>query len=608
MGAAQRLAGRPDEAAALHRHAWHLADPPGRQLHLFGQRDDPRRRHRRHRPRCCSSSGRASASSRRAVDHAMACSLMIVLRRALAYVLNHTAWGRHVYAIGDDPRGGRAGGRPTQKVLIQVYALAGLICALRRLGDDRPLRLGLAHRPSDRLGNIQSITAVVIGGISLFGGRGSILGMFFGALIVGVVRHRPAPGRHRPAMDLLPDRRADHRRRRRRPVDQKGGRLMSTRTHPHGTRPDQALRQGHRARQLRLRPVSRRDPRRDRRQRRGQVDADQGDLGRGDPRRGRDPARRPADRTSSTPIEARAAGIETVYQTLAMSPALSIADNMFMGREIAQARASWARSSASSTAPRMEKFARDKLNELGLMTIQNINQAVETLSGGQRQGVAVARAAAFGSKVVILDEPTAALGVKESRRVLELIRDVRVARHPDHPDQPQHAACVRGRRPHPHPPAGPPALRDQAEGLHDVGRGGLHDRRQAARRRDRSRLTQSGAAFRRKSFRSPARARPAWLRGAWRERPCRRCAARPAPAQKPPAGVFLKRASSWREHALGLLFFQILPAERPPSKPRSRRRTQRGGRPAEGARCPRGRHPRATVGGTLAAGVLKRLT
>jgi fructose transport system ATP-binding protein len=83
----------------------------------------------------------------------------------------------------------------------------------------------------------------------------------------------------------------------------------------------------------------------------------------------------------------------------------------------------------------MEKFAREKLSELGLMTIQNINQAVETLSGGQRQGVAVARAAAFGSKVIILDEPTAALGVKESRKVLELILDVRSARHSDHPDQ-----------------------------------------------------------------------------------------------------------------------------------------------------------------------------
>ncbi|MFN3844523.1 MAG: ATP-binding cassette domain-containing protein [Paracoccaceae bacterium] len=126
----------------------------------------------------------------------------------------------------------------------------------------------------------------------------------------------------------------------------------------------------------------------------------------------------------ASPIDARAAGIETVYQTLAMSPALSIADNMFMGREL---RAPGIMGSVfrKLDRPRMEKFAREKLNELGLMTIQNINQAVETLSGGQRQGVAVARAAAFGSKVVILDEPTAALGVKESRRVLELIRDVR---------------------------------------------------------------------------------------------------------------------------------------------------------------------------------------
>ena len=125
-----------------------------------------------------------------------------------------------------------------------------------------------------------------------------------------------------------------------------------------------------------------------------------------------------------TPIEARQAGIETVYQTLAMSPALSIADNMFMGREI---RKSGLMGSLfrQLDRPKMRAFARQKLNELGLMTIQNIDQAVETLSGGQRQGVAVARAAAFGSKVVILDEPTAALGVKESRRVLELIRDVR---------------------------------------------------------------------------------------------------------------------------------------------------------------------------------------
>ncbi|WP_192183711.1 ATP-binding cassette domain-containing protein [Mesorhizobium amorphae] len=125
-----------------------------------------------------------------------------------------------------------------------------------------------------------------------------------------------------------------------------------------------------------------------------------------------------------SPMEAREAGIETVYQNLALSPALSIADNMFLGREIRRPGplGSWFR---MLDRPAMEKRARDKLTELGLMTIQNISQAVETLSGGQRQGVAVARAAAFGSRVVIMDEPTAALGVKESRRVLELILDVK---------------------------------------------------------------------------------------------------------------------------------------------------------------------------------------
>ena len=125
-----------------------------------------------------------------------------------------------------------------------------------------------------------------------------------------------------------------------------------------------------------------------------------------------------------SPIEASEAGIETVYQNLALSPALSIADNIFLGREIRMKgpMGQWFRALDKGA---MAKFAREKLNELGLMTIQNIHQPVETLSGGQRQGVAVARAAAFAKRVVIMDEPTAALGVKESRRVLELILDVK---------------------------------------------------------------------------------------------------------------------------------------------------------------------------------------
>jgi fructose transport system ATP-binding protein len=125
-----------------------------------------------------------------------------------------------------------------------------------------------------------------------------------------------------------------------------------------------------------------------------------------------------------SPIEARQAGIETVYQNLALSPALSIADNLFLGRE---RRKAGILGSVFRLLDRteMRREARQHLNSLGLLTIQNIRQPVETLSGGQRQGVAVVRATAFGSRVVIMDEPTAALGVKESRKVLELMLDVK---------------------------------------------------------------------------------------------------------------------------------------------------------------------------------------
>jgi fructose transport system ATP-binding protein len=125
-----------------------------------------------------------------------------------------------------------------------------------------------------------------------------------------------------------------------------------------------------------------------------------------------------------TPMDARAAGIETVYQTLAVAPGLDIADNLFLGRE---ERRPGVLGSVFRMLDRkhMRSEAKRHMSELGVATLQNIGQAVESLSGGQRQAVAVARSAAFGSKVVILDEPTAALGVKEGNRVLQLIRDVR---------------------------------------------------------------------------------------------------------------------------------------------------------------------------------------
>jgi fructose transport system ATP-binding protein len=122
--------------------------------------------------------------------------------------------------------------------------------------------------------------------------------------------------------------------------------------------------------------------------------------------------------------EAREAGIETVYQTLAVAPALDIASNLFLARE--QRRAGPLGSIFRMLDTRgMKKQTKQHIDDLGISTLQNINQAVETLSGGQRQAVAVARAAAFGGKVVILDEPTAALGVRETGQVLKLVRDLR---------------------------------------------------------------------------------------------------------------------------------------------------------------------------------------
>jgi fructose transport system permease protein len=110
--------------------------------------------------------------------------LMVVLVLVLHYVLNHTAWGRHVYAIGDDPDAAELSGVRVDRTLISVYVVAGVICALA--GWVLIGRLGSVSPQSGQFANIESITAVVIGGISLFGGRGSVLGMLFGALIVGV--------------------------------------------------------------------------------------------------------------------------------------------------------------------------------------------------------------------------------------------------------------------------------------------------------------------------------------------------------------------------------------------------------------------------------------
>jgi fructose transport system ATP-binding protein len=124
-----------------------------------------------------------------------------------------------------------------------------------------------------------------------------------------------------------------------------------------------------------------------------------------------------------SPIDARRVGIETVYQDLAVAPAMTIAENLFLGRELL--RPGFAgKVLRMIDKKKMLEQSIARMNDLKV-GIRSMTQAVETLSGGQRQCVAVARAAAFAEHVVILDEPTAALGVKEGNMVLELIRRVR---------------------------------------------------------------------------------------------------------------------------------------------------------------------------------------
>ncbi|MFN7122430.1 MAG: ATP-binding cassette domain-containing protein [Hydrogenophaga sp.] len=124
-----------------------------------------------------------------------------------------------------------------------------------------------------------------------------------------------------------------------------------------------------------------------------------------------------------SPIDARRAGIETVYQDLAVAPAMTIAENLFLGREILRP-GFLGRFLRMMDKKKMLAESISRMNDLKV-GIRSMTQAVETLSGGQRQCVAVARAAAFAQHVVIMDEPTAALGVKEGNMVLELIRRVR---------------------------------------------------------------------------------------------------------------------------------------------------------------------------------------
>ena len=168
-----------------------------------------------------------------------------------------------------------------------------------------------------------------------------------------------------------------------------------------------------------------------------------------------------------SPAAARRAGIETVYQDLALFDNLTPAQNFFCGREIAFP--SWLpRGMRLMNARAMEREAAAVIDRLKVR-LPKFDAPVALMSGGQRQAIAVARATVFARKLVILDEPTAALGLRESRKVLDLIGQLRAEGNAVDPDHPQHGACRRARRPRRGAAPGPQGWRASARTVEPAG-------------------------------------------------------------------------------------------------------------------------------------------
>ena len=174
----------------------------------------------------------------------------------------------------------------------------------------------------------------------------------------------------------------------------------------------------------------------------------------------------------SSPKDAAKLGIEVVYQDLALCDNLDVVQNMYLGREAHD----WFQ---RLKEPPMEAKTSETLKTLAVTTIRSIRQPVATLSGGQRQSVAVARAVMWNSRLVILDEPTAALGVAQTEQVLELVKRLAEQGLARRPDLPQPARHLRGRRPHHRAPPRPQHrhLRAQRD---DAGGGRARDHRRRA--------------------------------------------------------------------------------------------------------------------------------
>ena len=353
-------------------------------------------------------------------------------------LLIHTRFGVYAQVIGDNEAAARAMGVRVERHKVLLYALSGLLSGLAGLLFAARINSG---EPTAGLNyELTAITATIIGGTNLFGGRGSVIGTMIGALIMGVLQNglnllavQPFYQQIAIGAVLILAVWLDR-------INCSGGPAAMSLLELHDVRKNfgaiEALRgvtfsveagavvglvgdngAGKSTLMKTITGVHRPDS--------GEIRFDGASLA------GKDPG------------EIREAGIEMIYQDLALASMRDVASNIFLGRELTRSVFGL----RLIDAKRMRAEAEAMIAKLGAR-VKSVTQIAGQLSGGQQQSVAIARALTFNPKLVIMDEPTAALAVREIEHVLELIRTLEVARHRGDPDQPSPDRRVRGLRPH----------------------------------------------------------------------------------------------------------------------------------------------------------------
>ena len=411
----------------------------------------------------------ASRSAGRAADpardrHTRSSSLLVV-GLVMTFIATRRRFGRYVFAIGGNPEAAELAGINTRRTIMKTFVVMGVL-SRASARSSQPPGSNSAASGLGTVAELDVIAAAVIGGTSFAGGIGTIPGAVLGAVVMqslrlghgaAEVRH-PGPGhrgrgrpcrrgrpRHRhPAASYVNARDQDCRpaapmRRPQPPNIRRGiaGSGRRARAARRDARHPRRLRRRPRRRRRDRRPVPGRGRRPGRRQRRRQVDADAGAVRAPSAGHGRDPRQRRAGHDQQP---ARRQGATASRRSTRRSRWRTTSTRRPTCSSAARSLTRWGTLDDAA----MEDATRKVMKRLN-PNFTNFKAPVKSLSGGQRQSVAIARAVHFNAKVLIMDEPTAALGPAETAQVRDLVAPAEVRGHRHLPDQPRHPRRLRPR-------------------------------------------------------------------------------------------------------------------------------------------------------------------